>query len=681
MNIKRAKEEIEHTVKAYLAKDALGEYAIPAIRQRPILLMGPPGIGKTQVMEQVARECGVALVAYTITHHTRQSAVGLPFIRQRHYGDKDVSVTEYTMSEIIASIYAKMEATGLSEGILFIDEINCVSETLAPTMLQFLQCKTFGNQAVPAGWVIVAAGNPPEYNKSVRDFDIVTLDRVRRMDIEPDLPVWKDYARAAHIHSAILSYLELHPQNFYQINADVDGTQFVTARGWEDLSNLLDTYEALGLQADEELIREYIQHPKIAEDFSAYLDLYYKYRDDYGVEEILAGQAKPAVFARLLQAPFDERLSLVSLLLAGLDTRFAASLQADAVADACYAFLRETKKALATLPEDIPDGSAELFSQQIKDYETETQQKRDAGLLGKAELTNRLQVQAALHQWEGELRRANAVGTQEAFDLLRGQFRVLADQRETTQKTAAAALEAAFDFMEQAFAESQEMVVFVTELTVNPASHQFLTENGCERYFKYNKDLLLDHRKAALQQELAAVAVGTHVNAQYTVAFFNLANYSSTGAITEENAGVTIGPVHNTAQSFRTDNQNLVIQTALNHLACYSKAVNKTAAACSQVKRSCVFSTQTSLYQAGSGRENIVGGSSAYNNEIQLFRSNAGVLQCFYSSIVRQIGGCFFRSSDVTLLDAGALSNPFVTGLNNFLHVCISDNLLRNIMS
>ena len=69
---------------------------------------------------------------------------------------------------------------------------------------------------------------------------------------------------------------------------------------------------------------------------------------------------------------------------------------------------------------------------------------------------------------------------------------------------ASAALEAAFDFMEQAFAESQEMVVFVTELTVNPASHQFLTENGCERYFKYNKDLLLDHRKAALQQELAA---------------------------------------------------------------------------------------------------------------------------------------------------------------------------------
>jgi MoxR-like ATPase len=268
MNIKRAKEEIEHTVKAYLAKDALGEYAIPAIRQRPILLMGPPGIGKTQVMEQAARECGVALVAYTITHHTRQSAVGLPFIRQRNYGGRDVSVTEYTMSEIIASVYRKIEEGGRKEGILFIDEINCVSETLAPTMLQFLQCKTFGNQAVPEGWIIVAAGNPPEYNKSVRDFDMVTLDRVRCMNIEADLGVWKEYAREKRLNSAILSYLELRPKNFYRVEADVDGLQFVTARGWEDLSELLYVYEKLGKNVDREVIIQYIQHWKIAKDFA-----------------------------------------------------------------------------------------------------------------------------------------------------------------------------------------------------------------------------------------------------------------------------------------------------------------------------------------------------------------------------------------------------------------------------
>ena len=132
MDIQRAKEEIKRAVQAYLATDDIGRPLIPAVRQRPILLMGPPGVGKTQIMEQIAQECDIALVAYTITHHTRQSAVGLPFIRERNYGGRTRSVTEYTMSEIIASVYAAMERTGKKNGILFIDEINCVSETLAP---------------------------------------------------------------------------------------------------------------------------------------------------------------------------------------------------------------------------------------------------------------------------------------------------------------------------------------------------------------------------------------------------------------------------------------------------------------------------------------------------------------------------------------------------------------------
>ena len=64
-------------------------------------------------MEQIARECGLGLVAYTITHHTRQSAVGLPFIEHKVYGGKEYAVTEYTMSEIVASVYDKIRDTGL----------------------------------------------------------------------------------------------------------------------------------------------------------------------------------------------------------------------------------------------------------------------------------------------------------------------------------------------------------------------------------------------------------------------------------------------------------------------------------------------------------------------------------------------------------------------------------------
>ena len=111
MNIKRAKEEIRNTIEAYLLKNEYDEYVIPRVHQRPVLLLGAPGIGKTQIMEQAARECGVALVAYTITHHTRQSAIGLPFISKKEYGGREYSATEYTMSEIVASIYDRMRVT------------------------------------------------------------------------------------------------------------------------------------------------------------------------------------------------------------------------------------------------------------------------------------------------------------------------------------------------------------------------------------------------------------------------------------------------------------------------------------------------------------------------------------------------------------------------------------------
>ena len=85
MNIKDAKNQIKNAVSAYLTKDELGRYVIPPHKQRPIFLMGPPGIGKTAIMEQVASELEIGLLSYSMTHHTRQSALGLPLIKQMEF--------------------------------------------------------------------------------------------------------------------------------------------------------------------------------------------------------------------------------------------------------------------------------------------------------------------------------------------------------------------------------------------------------------------------------------------------------------------------------------------------------------------------------------------------------------------------------------------------------------------
>ena len=377
MNIKQAKQEITNTLKAYLTRDELGNYLIPSVRQRPVLLMGPPGIGKTQIMEQIAAETGVGLVAYTITHHTRQSAVGLPFIEKRTYGGEEFSVTEYTMSEILSSVYQMMERTGIREGILFLDEINCVSETLAPMMLQFLQCKTFGNQKLPEGWLIVAAGNPPEYNKSVRDFDVVTLDRVKRIDVEEDFAVWKEYAQRKGIHGAVVSYLDIKKENFYRIETTVDGLQFATARGWEDLSELICAYEKLGLRVDRQVVGQYIQLPRIAKDFANYLELYYKYQRTYHVDEVLRGEWKPVTVSELRAAPFDEKLSVMGLLLSRMSESARAVRKQDALATALHADLTEFKERLAAEPAQT------VLEDLVRRRQAEMKRAREAGQLDK----------------------------------------------------------------------------------------------------------------------------------------------------------------------------------------------------------------------------------------------------------------------------------------------------------
>ena len=348
MNIKEAKQQIQNAIRAYFSKDKHGNYVIPIEKQRPVFLMGPPGIGKTAIMEQIAAELGVGLVSYSMTHHTRQSALGLPFIEKKLYGGKEYSVSEYTMSEIIASVYDMMEETGIKEGILFLDEINCVSETLAPAMLQFLQYKIFGRHRVPDGWIVVTAGNPPEYNNSVREFDMVTWDRLKRIDVDPDYDVWKEYAYKQGIHASIITYLDVKKSDFYKIEATVDGKSFVTARGWSDLSDMIKLYEQNDIDVDEKLVTQYLQNRKIAKNFAIYYDLFKKYRSDYQVEAILAGKAGDDIKTRAKEAKFDERLALLGLIIDGVSEKIRSVCEKEEQLIELLTILKTIKMKLST---------------------------------------------------------------------------------------------------------------------------------------------------------------------------------------------------------------------------------------------------------------------------------------------------------------------------------------------
>ncbi len=495
MNIKEAKEQIKYAMTAYFTKDEFGAYVVPVEKQRPVFLMGPPGIGKTAVMEQIAQELDVALVSYSMTHHTRQSALGLPFIEKKMFGGKEYETSEYTMSEIIASVYEKMEETGKQEGILFLDEINCVSETLAPSMLQFLQYKIFGRHQVPDGWIVVTAGNPPEYNKSVREFDIVTWDRLKRIDVEPDFDVWKEYAYQKSVHPAVMTYLEIRKGEFYKVESTVGGKSFVTARGWDDLSQMIRLYERHGIPVDEKLVGQYLQNAKSAKEFAVYYDLFSKYRSDYQVDKILSGKAMAAIKKRAKAAKFDERLSLVGLLLDAVTEELRDVIETEQV-------LRELMELIKAIRPELENSvtPGEVLGRLIRTRQTEVEGEKKAGTLSREKERVRRRVAAALQRQEERLAELSDGAT--AFSIIRQDFDTMVGELKAQAEAGKQTLSNLFAFCEEAFRDGQELLILVTELTVNYYSAKFISRYGCEEYFAHNKELLFYERQQEIITEL-----------------------------------------------------------------------------------------------------------------------------------------------------------------------------------
>ncbi|MBQ7564086.1 MAG: AAA family ATPase [Lachnospiraceae bacterium] len=492
MNIKQAKEYIKQTAGIYLKKDELGDYVIPVVRQRPIFLLGAPGVGKTAIMEQIAGELQIALVSYSMTHHTRQSAIGLPFIRHQVFDGREYDITEYTMSEIIATIYETMEESGIREGILFLDEINCVSETLSPSMLQFLQYKVFGRHRVPDGWVIVTAGNPPEYNKAVREFDVAVLDRMKILNVEPDYNIFKEYALENSLHPAIVNFLDMKREYFYRIENTVNGRSYVTARGWEDLSEILNLYEEEGLKADETLIGQYLTNETVVREFGAYYELYNKYKRDYHIHEILNGTVNEAICKRAGEAAFDERLSLLSMLMDQVLSDIKDCIRRlNAAAEAAKVLKNAEglsgKELLAYLERVIEGSKKQLASLQR------------ASAIGADEVYSRKRAGKLLTDIRSEV-----LAGESSYETVRSVYNSEVVRLKEAGEACAIQLHNLFSFAEKAFGETDgnELLILVTELTVNPWSSRFIARFGSPDYEKHQKELMISERRINMQQEV-----------------------------------------------------------------------------------------------------------------------------------------------------------------------------------
>ena len=210
-----------------------------------------------------------------------------------------------------------------------------------------------------------------------------------------------------------------------------------------------------------------------------------------GLEKIIEGVYTRDTLERLRYAAFDERFSVVNMLIGRLGSCFKEYFLKDRLVTMIYEYLKLYK---SNLQMDLVVCEAREQYEKLRKEEQMTKQDEHV----------RKQVLDKLESYE-QLAKEEHLEGEAAFERIKEVFgNEVAEREELTERTLSA-LEHAFEFMEDAFGDSQEMVSFVTELNTNYYSIQFLKENDCDKYYQYNKKLLFDKQQEEILSELNEV--------------------------------------------------------------------------------------------------------------------------------------------------------------------------------
>jgi len=204
---------------------------------QPVMLHGSPGVGKSDVVRQVAKQRGIELIDLRLSQLDPVDLRGVPSV------DTKKHITSWNTPNFLPTD---------GKGILFLDEINSAAQATQAAAYQLVLDRKLGDYVMPPGWAIIAAGNRSTDRAIVNQMSTALKNRFTHLNYEVSNDDWCDWALRNNIAVEVLGFIRFRPMllnEFEQRNESKeekervqrlkDAQAFATPRSWHFLSKLV----------------------------------------------------------------------------------------------------------------------------------------------------------------------------------------------------------------------------------------------------------------------------------------------------------------------------------------------------------------------------------------------------------------------------------------------------------
>ena len=186
----------------------------------PVMLWGPPGVGKSQMVAQSARRHGVPVIDVRLSQLEPSDLRGIPF----RVGD----AVEWAVPAMLPD-----EQRHGPAGVLFLDEITSAPPSVSAAAYQLILDRRLGEYQVPAGWAIFAAGNRQGDRGVTYTMPAPLANRFSHFEVDVNLDDWVTWAYGSGIDERVIAFLRFRPDLLFDFDPAHNPVAFPSPRSWE----------------------------------------------------------------------------------------------------------------------------------------------------------------------------------------------------------------------------------------------------------------------------------------------------------------------------------------------------------------------------------------------------------------------------------------------------------------